>query len=179
MTAGQALGHDDPFMGSDGWRTRYGDQEIAQFRAADLIAAKWGIERAEMEEFALASHQRAVAAIDAGAFGAEIEPYRGVRHDECPRRDTSLEKMAHLPTLRAPEEGGVITAALSSQIADGAAALLIASERAVTEHRLVPCARIAHISARGDDPVLMLTAPIAATEHALRRAGMTLSATST
>jgi acetyl-CoA C-acetyltransferase len=175
MTAGQAFGHDDPFSGSDGWRTRYGDQEISQFRAADLIAAKWGIERAEMEEFALASHQRAVAAIDAGAFGAEIEPYRDVRHDECPRRDTSLEKMAHLPTVRAPEEGGVITAALSSQIADGAAALLIASERAVNEHRLVPRARIAHISARGDDPVLMLTAPIAATEHALRRAGMTLS----
>jgi acetyl-CoA C-acetyltransferase len=175
MTVGQVFGHDDPFSGSDGWLARYGDQEISQFRAANLIAAKWGIERAEMEEFALASHQRAVAAIDSGAFGAEIEPYGDVRNDECPRRDTSLEKMARLSPLRAPGEGGVITAALASQIADGAAALLIASERALAEHGLVPRARIAHISARGDDPVLMLTAPIAATEHALRKAGMTLS----
>jgi acetyl-CoA C-acetyltransferase len=175
MTAGQAFGHDDPFGGSDGWRGRYGDQEISQFRAADMIAAKWGIGRLEMEEFALASHQRAVAAIDGGAFGAEIQPYGDLRDDECPRRDTSLERMATLTALRPAEEGGVITAALSSQIADGAAALLIASERAVTEHSLVPRARIAHISARGDDPVLMLTAPIAATEHALRKAGMSLA----
>jgi acetyl-CoA C-acetyltransferase len=175
MAAGQAFGHSDPFEGSDGWRTRYGIQEISQFRAADLIAVKWGIERAEMEEFALTSHQRAVAAIDAGAFDAEIEPYGGIRHDECPRRDTSLAKMAHLPPLRPPEAGGVITAALSSQIADGAAALLIASDRALAEHGLVPRARIAHILARGDDPVFMLTAPITATEHALHRSGMTLA----
>src|SRR5215467_1249390 len=104
-TAGQAFGHDDPFGGSVGWQARYGHQEISQFRAADLIAAKWGIERAEMEEFALASHQRAVAAIDSGAFDPEIEPYGEIRYDECPRRDTSLEKMAHLPPLRTPEDG--------------------------------------------------------------------------
>jgi acetyl-CoA C-acetyltransferase len=175
MTAGQAFGHDDPFGGSDGWQRRFGSQEISQFRAADMIAAKWGIGRLEMEEFALASHQRAVAAIDGGVFEAEIEPYGDLRDDECPRRDTSLERMAQLAPLRPAEEGGVITAALSSQIADGAAALLIASGRAVTEHGLVPRARITHISARGDDPVLMLTAPIAATEHALRRAGMSLA----
>jgi acetyl-CoA C-acetyltransferase len=175
MTAGQAFGHNDPLGGSDGWRARYGSQEISQFRAADLITAKWGIERAEMEGFALTSHKRAVAAIDAGAFDAEIEPYGDVRHDECPRRDTSLDKMAHLAPLRPPAEGGVITAALSSQIADGAATLLIASERALTEHGLAPLARIVHISARGDDPVFMLTAPIAATAHALRKAGMTLT----
>ncbi len=136
-----------------------------------MIAAKWGIGRAEMEEFALASHQRAVAAIDAGDFDAEIEPYGDVRADECPRRETSLERMAALATLRPAADGGVITAALSSQIADGAAALLIASEQAVAEHGLRPRARIRHLSARGDDPVLMLTAPIAATEHALRKAG--------
>ena len=75
MTAGQAFGHDDPFGGSEGWRARYGDQEISQFRAADLIAAKWAIGRAEMEEYALASHQRAIAAIDGGDFAAEIAPY--------------------------------------------------------------------------------------------------------
>ena len=171
MAAGQAFGFDDPFGGSEGWRARYGDQEISQFRAADMIASKWGIGRAEMEEFALASHQRALAAAAGGAFAAEIVPCGGVAADECPRPDTSLAKMAALAPLR---EGGLITAALSSQIADAAAALLIASDRAVRAHGLRPLARIHHLSARGDDPVLMLTAPIAATAHALRRAGLTL-----
>src|SRR5215831_15735339 len=171
MTAGQEFGFGDPFSGSEGWRTRYGDQEISQFRAADMIAAKWGIGRAEMEEFALASHQRAVAAAAAGAFAAEIVSCGAVAADECPRTDTSLTKMAALAPLR---EGGLITAALSSQIADAAAALLIASDRAVRAHGLRPLARIRHVSARGDDPVMMLTAPIAATAHALSRAGMTL-----
>ena len=171
MTAGRAFGFDDPFSGSEGWRARYGDQEISQFRAADMIAGKWGIGRAEMEEFALASHQRAVAATAAGAFAAEIVPCGGVAADECPRPDTSLAAMAALAPLR---EGGLITAALASQIADAAAALLIASGRAVREYGLRPLARIRHLSARGDDPVMMLTAPIAATAHALHRAGMTL-----
>jgi acetyl-CoA C-acetyltransferase len=171
MLAGREFGFDDPFSGSDGWRRRYEGEEISQFRSADLIAARWGISRAEMEEYALASHGRAVAAIDDGAFEAEIVPYGQARVDECPRRDTSAAKMAALAPLRA---GGVITAALSSQIADAASALLIASDRAVREHGLRPRARICHLSARGDDPVLMLTAPIAATAHALRRAGMTL-----
>jgi acetyl-CoA C-acetyltransferase len=171
MLAGQPFGFDDPFSGSAGWRARYGTDEISQFRAADMIAAKWGISRAEMEQFALASHRRAVAAIGEGAFDAEIVPYGEVSVDECPRRDTSAQKMAALAPLR---EGGLITAALSSQIADGAAALLVASARAVREHGLRPRARICHLSARGDDPVIMLTAPIAATAHALGRAGMTL-----
>jgi acetyl-CoA C-acetyltransferase len=171
MLAGQAFGFTSPFSGSEGWRARYGEQEISQFRAADMIAAKWGISRAEMERFALASHERAVRAHGAGAFGAEIVPYGAVLADECPRPDTSLAKMAALPPLR---EGGLITAALSSQIADAAAALLIASDRAVREHGLRPLARIRHLSARGDDPVMMLTAPIVATGHALSRAGMTL-----
>jgi acetyl-CoA C-acetyltransferase len=161
----------DPFGGSRGWQARYGDQEVSQFRAADLIAEKWGISRAEMEEYALASHARAVAAIDSNHFAAEIAPFGELSQDECPRRDTSREKMAALRPLRA---NGRITAALSSQIADGAAALLIASERAVQAGALKPRARITHLSARGDDPVLMLTAPIAATAHALRRAGLTL-----
>ena len=171
MLAGQAYGFADPFSGSDGWRARYGEQEISQFRAADMIAAKWGLGRPEMEEFALASHQRAIAAAQAGHFAAEIAPYGEVTADECPRQDTSLAKMAALPPLR---EDGLITAALSSQIADAAAALLVASDRAVRAHGLRPLARIRHLSARGDDPVLMLTAPIAATAHALDRAGMTL-----
>jgi acetyl-CoA C-acetyltransferase len=122
-----------------------------------------------MEAFALASHAKAIAAIDSGAFEAEIAPYGNISRDECPRRDTSAAKMAALNPLR---PGGRITAALSSQIADGAAALLVASDRAVRTHGLRPKARITHLSARGDDPVLMLTAPIAATGHALRRAGL-------
>jgi len=171
MRAGQALGFDDPFSGSAGWRARYGTQEISQFRSADLIADRWGISRAEMEQYALASHQRAVGAVGAGAFEAEIVPYADARIDECPRADTSAAKMAALAPLRA---GGLITAALSSQVADAAAALLIASDSAVRTHGLRPRARICHLSARGDDPVMMLTAPIAATAHALARAQMTL-----
>ncbi len=171
MAAGQAFGFEDPFSGSAGWRERYGTEEISQFRSADMIAAKWGIGRAEMESYALASHQRAISAIGEGAFGAEIVPYGAVTADECPRRDTSAAKMAALAPLR---DGGLITAALSSQIADAAAALLIASPGAVREHGLRPRARICHLSARGGDPVLMLTAPIAATAHALRRARMTM-----
>ena len=168
---GSAMGSEDPFSGSVGWRARYGTEEISQFRAADLIAAKWGIGRAEMERFALASHQRAARATGDGAFTAEIAPYGEVTQDEGPRRDTTLEKMASLKPLR---EGGLITAALSSQISDGAAALLIASDQAVRRHGLRPRARITHLSARGDDPVLMLTAPIPATAHALKSTGLTL-----
>jgi acetyl-CoA C-acetyltransferase len=169
---GSAMGSEGPFAGSRGWRERYGAEEISQFRAADLIADKWGIGRPEMERFALASHQRAARAVDGQAFDAEIVPYADVSQDEGPRRDTTLEQMAALKPLR---DGGRITAALSSQIADGAAALLIASARAVREHGLTPKARIVHLSARGDDPVLMLTAPIPATAHALRKSGMSLA----
>jgi acetyl-CoA C-acetyltransferase len=171
MLAGQAHGFTDPLRGSRGWQARYGGQEISQFRAADLIAEKWGISRPEMEQFALHSHQRAVSAAARGDFAAEIVPYGGLAADQCPRPGTSAEKMAALAPLR---DGGLITAALSSQIADAAAALLVVSDRAVRTHGLRPLARICHLSARGDDPVLMLTAPIAATAHALRRTGMTL-----
>ncbi len=171
MLAGQQYGFADPFSGSAGWRARYGEQEISQFRGADLIAQKWGISRAEMEAFALTSHQRAVAAIDGGVFEAEIASYGGLAADECPRRDTSLARMAGLTPLRAD---GLITAALSSQIADAAAAVLVVSEAALAEHKLTPRARIHHLSARGADPVLMLTAPIPATAHALKLTGLSI-----
>jgi acetyl-CoA C-acetyltransferase len=166
---GGAMGADGPYRGSAGWAARYGDRDLDQFRSADEIAAKWGLTRAELEEFALESHRRAVAAIDAGLFRAEMSE---MSDDECPRRDTTSARMAALTPLR---DGGTTTAATSSQLADGAAALLIANERAVRRHGLRPRARIRHVSARGDDPVLMLTAPIAATGHALRRAGMDLA----
>jgi acetyl-CoA C-acetyltransferase len=171
MTAAQPLGLGDPFSGSAGWRERYGDQEISQFRGAELIAERWGISRERMEEFALASHARAVTAIDEGRFDREILPYGGVTTDEGPRRDTSAERMAGLKPLR---EGGRLTAALASQISDGASAVLVASETAVRVHGLTPRARVHHLSARGGDPVLMLSAPIPATAYALKRAGMSL-----
>ncbi|GAA3810848.1 acetyl-CoA C-acetyltransferase [Sphaerisporangium flaviroseum] len=169
MVAGQALGFATPFSGSKGWRARYGDQEVSQFRGAEMIAAKWDISREEMEEFSFESHQKALNAIDEGRFEREIAPLAGVLTDEGPRRDTTLEKMAGLKTL---VEGGRLTAALSSQISDGAAALLIASEDALRTHGLTPRARIHHMSARGADPIMMLSAPIPATARALVKAEM-------
>jgi acetyl-CoA C-acetyltransferase len=172
MTVGAEFGFLTPFAGSRGWEHRYGDEEISQFRAADLIASRWQITRAEMERFALSSHERAITAIEEGRFKREVVPIGGVDADEGPRRDTSLEKMAALPPLRA---GGSVTAALASQISDGASAVLVASPQAVARHRLTPRARVHHLSARAADPVLMLTAPIRATRHALARSGMTMA----
>jgi acetyl-CoA C-acetyltransferase len=169
MTLAGPLGFTDPFSGSAGWRARYGDAPVSQFHAAERIAARWELSRRDMEVFALESHRRATAAIDEGRFAREILPYGDVRHDEGPRRDTSLEKMASLKVLA---EGGRLTAGVASQISDGAAALLVVSERALKDHGLTPRARIHHMSARGADPIWMLTAPIPATAHALQKAGM-------
>ncbi|MGX9670571.1 acetyl-CoA C-acetyltransferase [Mycobacterium sp. HM-7] len=169
--AGEPYGATDPWTGCEGWRARYGDQEISQFRGAELIAAQWKLTREDNERFALTSHQRALAAIAQGRFAREITELAGISADEGPRTDTSLEKMAGLPPLVA---GGVVTAAAASQISDGAAALLIASQGAVDRFGLTPRARIHHMSVRGADPVMMLTAPIPATQHALKRAGMSM-----
>ena len=163
---------ESPFAGSRGWEHRYGDEEISQFRAADLIASRWQLSRLELERFALTSHQRAIAAIEQGRFSREIVPIGGVDTDQGPRPDTSLSKMAALEPLR---PGGVTTAALASQISDGASAVLVASPDAVARHRLSPRARIVHASARGADPVYMLTAPIRATRFALDRAGLSIA----
>ena len=171
LTAAEHLGHADPFAGSQGWVQRYGTQEVSQFRGAEMIAEKWDFSRADMEAYALESHRRAIRAIDEGRFEAEIEPVAGVTVDEGPRRDTSLEKMQSLPPIT---EGGRLTAAVSSQISDGAAALLVASERALDDHGLTPRARIHHMSVRGADPIYMLTGPIPATAYALERTGMSI-----
>jgi acetyl-CoA C-acetyltransferase len=149
-----------------GWRDRYGDQEISQFRGAQMMCEKWGIKRAELEEFALQSHARAIRAIDEGRFDREITPVGGVSTDEGPRRDTTLEKMAELKPLR---PGWELTAATASQISDGAAALLIASPAAVRRHGFTPRARVHAMTVVGADPVYMLTGPIPATEHALAK----------
>ncbi|MEU6415954.1 acetyl-CoA C-acetyltransferase [Streptomyces spiralis] len=171
MTAGQAYGFDDPFSGSTGWRGRYGAQEVSQFRAAEMIAEKWSLNRDDMEAFAVRSHERALRARDRGYFNAEIVPFAGLEQDECPR-EPDWDKIRSLPPLT---EGGRLTAACASQISDASAALLIVSERGLREHGLTPRARIHHLSVRAADPVWMLTAPIPATEHALRRCGLTLA----
>lgn len=171
MTLAEPMGFTDPFSGSKGWVERYGEQEVSQFRGAEMIAEKWNISREDMEEFALESHRRAIVAGDEGRFANEILPLEGLDGDEGPRRDTSLEKMAKLSVLT---EGGRITAAMASQISDGATAALVVSERALKEHGLKPRARVHHMSVRADDPIYMLTAPIPATKYALEKTGMSL-----
>ena len=175
MLVGQQYGFTTPFAESPGWQARYGDQEVSQFRSAEMIAEKWDVSREDMEEFALASHTRALTAIAEGRFAGEIAPVTlpdgtVFDTDQCPR-ETSLEKMAGLQPL-AP--GGRITAAVASQICDASTTMLLASEKAVAEHGLTPRARVHHLSVRGDDPVWMLTGPIPATKHALERSGLSI-----
>ena len=155
-----------------GWRERYGHQEISQFRGAQMMCERWDLKRSQLEEFALESHQRAVRAIDEGRFERQIAPLDEASQDEGPRRDTSLEKMAGLAPLR---DGWELTAAVASQISDGAGALLIASQAAVDRYGLEPMARVHAMAVVGSDPVIMLTGPIAATRKVLARAGMTVA----
>lgn len=166
----KSLGIPGP-IAAQGWKRRYGDRQISQYGGAEMIAEHWQISRRAMEEFALESNRRAIAAVDGGVFDPEIAPLNDVARDEAPRRGSSLEKMGTLQPL-IPQ--GRITAALASQIADGSAALLIASEEAVKRFSLKPRARIHHMSVLGEDPIRMLSAPIPATRRALAKAGLTL-----
>ena len=170
MVAGNALGFGDPFSGSAGWVARYGSEPPTQYRSAQMIADKWGFSREDLERFALESHRRARRAIDEGRFDREIVPLAGVIMDETVR-DTSLEQMAELDFLFGCDK---VTAAVSSQTCDAASAMLLVSEAALKRYGLTPRARIAHMSVRAADPIWMLTAPIPATEYALKRAGMRL-----
>jgi acetyl-CoA C-acetyltransferase len=170
MLAGEVYGHETPFVRSPGWLARYGDQEVSQFRSAEMIAEKWDISRDDMERFSVESHERALRARAEGRFDQEIEPVGDVAHDEGPR-EPDWDKIRSLPAL---VEGGRVTAPCASQISDASAALLVVSERALAEHELTPRARVHHLSVRGADPVWMLTAPIPATAYALDKAGMRL-----
>jgi len=171
MLAAQPMGFPDPFSGSQGWVARYGATPPSQFTSAQMIADKWKISRVQMEEFALRSHTLALQAIKEGRFDREIAPLNSVTMDETPR-NTSMEKMAELQPLA---EGGTITAGVSSQTCDGSSAMLIVSEAALKRYNLTPRARIVHMSVRAADPIWMLTAPIPATEYAMKKAGMKLS----
>lgn len=171
MLAGQPLGFTTPFAQSKGWQARFGDAPVNQFYAAQRIADHWGISRGDMEVFALESHRRAIAAINEGIFDREIVPCAGLERDETPRQ-TSLQKMAELEPVDPTYPG--ITAAVSSQVCDAAAAILVVSERALKKYNLTPRARIHHISVLGDDPIWHLRAPIPATQAALKKANLTL-----
>ena len=139
---------------------------------AEMMAARWGFDRARLDGFSLDSHAKAAAAADAGLFAAEIAALDGLTADEGIRRDTSL---AALGALKTPfKENGVVTAGSASQISDGSAALAITTSEWAAAHGLRPLARIHAAVVAGDDPVVMLTAPIPATAKALRRAGLTI-----
>ncbi|QHN18869.1 acetyl-CoA C-acetyltransferase [Gordonia amarae] len=170
MIAGQEFGFTTPTAESEGWRKRFGDAEVSQFAGADAMAVKWDISREDMEQWAFNSHDRARTAIAEGRFDRELVAYGDLSVDECPR-ETTLEKMAGLKPLA---EGSRLTAAVASQISDGASAALVVSEAALKQYNLTPRARIHHLSVRGDDPVMMLSAPIPATAYALNKAGMSI-----
>ena len=158
---------------------RFGVETFSQFTGAELIARKWGFDRAQLDAYALQSHRRAAAAIARGDFADEIVPITIATEDgpaeheidEGVRADASLEGLAGLKTLVA---GGVITAGNASQVCDGASAVLVVSERALQEHRLTPLARIVNLTVTGGDPVVMLEEPLYATDKALRKAGMAI-----
>jgi acetyl-CoA C-acetyltransferase len=170
-------GHGQPYDG-EGISKRYPGVKFSQFTGAEMLARKHGLSRAELDEFAHESHVKAARATKEGRFAREIAPLEITLEDgstavhetdEGIRFDASLEKMKSLEPLT---PGGLLTAASSSQICDGASALLIANERAIAEHKLVPRARFHTLTVVGDDPVIMLEGPIPATRKALARSGM-------
>jgi acetyl-CoA acyltransferase len=149
---------------------RYQGRLVPQGISAELINEKWGLTREELDEFSLRSHRRAAAAQDAGRFDRQLVPVQGVVADEGVRRDTSMEKLAGLKPAFRPD--GLVTAGNSSQISDGAAALLLASRAAAERLGLRPLARFVGFALAGVDPVLMLTGVIPATERVLRQTGL-------
>jgi len=160
--------------------TRYPGVQFSQFVGAEMLAKKYDLTRDELDEYGYRSQAKAIAATQKGAFKDEIVAIDGkdaegnaVRHDvdEGIRFDASLAAVKGVKLL---QEGGRITAATSSQICDGASGVMIASEKAIKLHGLKPMARIHHLSVIGHDPVIMLEAPLPATERALKRAGMSI-----
>ncbi|WP_226364498.1 acetyl-CoA C-acyltransferase [Pseudonocardia sp. ICBG162] len=162
----------DP-LGSD-FAARYGVAPN-QGVGAEMIAEKWGFSRTRLDEFALLSHERAAQAQDDGRFEGQIAPIAGVSADEGIRRGGTLEGLAQLKTVfKDADQGGVIHAGNSSQISDGSAALLMTTSEKATELGLTPIARVHTAVLAGADPVIMLTAPIPATQKALTRSGLSL-----
>jgi acetyl-CoA C-acetyltransferase len=174
--------HGHGFYVSPNMARRYPGVQFSQFAGAEMVAKKHGLTRAELDEYSFRSHQRAIAATRAGAFTAEIVPVAqrmndgtetGEMHlvDEGIRFDATLEGIAAVKLL---QEGGVCTAANASQICDGAAGLMVVSERGLKMLGVKPLARVHHMSVIGGDPVVMLETPIPATARALKKAGMAI-----
>jgi acetyl-CoA acyltransferase len=164
----------DPF--GDRFRARYGDTRPNQGVGAEMIAERWGFSRTQVDEYSAASHEKAAAAQDDGRFNAQLAPVTAadgtvVARDEGVRRGSSAETLAGLKTVFKPK-GGVITAGNSSQISDGSAALLMTTSEKARELGLTPIARVHTAVLAGADPVIMLTAPIPATQKALARSGL-------
>lgn len=151
---------------------RYGVKGFNQGLGAEMVAEKWGLSRSQLDEYSARSHERAAAAIDGGALTGQLAPLAELDTDEGIRRGSTVEKLAGLKT--AFREDGVITAGNSSQISDGAAAVLITSAETAAAHGMVPIARVHTVALAADDPVIMLTAPIAATQRALQKSGLSI-----
>ena len=177
-----ALKADMGFYVSPNMQKRYPGVQFSQFSGAEMVAKKHGLSRAQVDAYALQSHQRAAAAARAGAFDAEIVPV-AVRArggpgstelhtvDEGIRFDATLEGIASVKLLA---EGGVCTAANASQICDGAAGLMVVNERGLKTLGVAPLARVHQMTVIGGDPVMMLETPIPATLQALKKAGMSV-----
>ena len=178
-----ALKADMGFYVSPNMARRYPGVQFSQFIGAEMVAKKYGLNRDQVDAFALQSHQRAIAATRSGAFAAEILPLAvrmndgtetGELHtaDEGIRFDASAASIGGVKLL---QEGGVCTAANASQICDGAAGLMVVNERGLKALGIKPLARVHHMTVIGGDPVIMLEAPIPATQRALKKAGMTVN----
>lgn len=177
--AAQEAGLGSPF-GGPGMKARYPGVQFSQFTGAEMLARKYDLSRDELDAFGYESQRRTAAASQAGAFDAEIVPVEvelpdGTREmhtvDEGIRFDDSLEAIRGVKLI---QEGGRLTAATSSQICDGASGVMIVNERGLKALGIAPLARIHHMTVVGEDPVIMLEAPIGATRRALERSGMSL-----
>jgi acetyl-CoA acetyltransferase family protein len=177
MMSHQPIGADWP----ENWPDDFPHDLVHQGLSAELMAEKWSLEREALDDYAFQSHMRAAAAIREGRQDRQITPLRVpgengdshlVQHDEGVRMKPDREKMRSLAPVF--KDDGVITAANSSQISDGAAALLVVSEKALKDHNLTAIARVVARAVVGSDPVLMLDAPIPATRLVLEKAGMQL-----
>lgn len=168
-TVGEQNGLGNPWE-AEGFKNRY-KSEVSQFLGACMMTRRFGLTREELDAYALESHRRALAAWEAGYFDREVAPVAGVTRDEGPRADTSAEKLASLKTLEGYPE---LTAGIASQISDGAAAVMVASQNAVERLGVTPLAAIRDVVVVGSDPIEMLSGPIPATEKLLERNGLSI-----
>ncbi|MEQ8743077.1 acetyl-CoA C-acetyltransferase [Parasphingorhabdus sp.] len=165
---------------SEGLKKAYPGIQFSQFMGAEMLVKKHGFTRQDLDEFALESHQKAIKAVESGAFDNEIVPIdietaegkEQHKVDEGIRFDATMESIGAVKLL---QEGGAITAANASQICDGSSAVLVCSEQALKDHGLTPRARIVNLTVTAGDPVIMLEEPLFATDRALQRAGMKMS----